>query len=95
MNQKHEVKYNIRFLSGFTILFILSKQFWCLKYKGLTPEIEWSILKKSNTPNSFDGRCNLCLKEKIHILTHKFPDKLLNKRNELIARCRYKTKFKL
>ena len=30
----------------------LSKQFWCLKNKGLTPEIEWSILKKSNTPNN-------------------------------------------
>ena len=26
----------------------LSKQFWCLKNKGLTPEIEWSILKKIN-----------------------------------------------
>ena len=24
----------------------LSKQFWCLKNKGLTSEIEWSILKK-------------------------------------------------
>ena len=24
----------------------LSKQFWWLKNKGLTPEIEWSILKK-------------------------------------------------
>ena len=58
-------------------------------------DTEWSILKKSNTPNSFDDRCNLCLEEKIHILTHKCPDKLLNKRSELIARCRYKTKFKL
>ena len=56
----------------------LSKQFWWLRNKGLTPEIEWSILKKSNTPNSFDGKCNLCLEEKIHILIHKWPDKLLN-----------------
>ena len=37
----------------------------------------------------------LTVEEKIHILTHKFPDKLLNKRSELIARCRHKTKFKL
>ena len=43
----------------------------------------------------FDGRCNLCLEEKIHILIHKWPDKLLNKRSELIARCRHKSKFKL
>ena len=43
----------------------------------------------------FNGRCNLCLEEKIYILLYKWPDKLLNKRGELIARCRHKTKFKL
>ena len=48
-----------------------------------------------STLNSFDGRCNLCLEEKIRILIHKWPDKLSNKRSELIARCRHKTKFKL
>ena len=29
----------------------LSKHLWSLKNKGLTPEIQWSLLKKSNTPN--------------------------------------------
>ena len=57
----------------------LSKHFCFLENKGLTPEVEWSILRKSNTPNSFNGRCNLCLKEKIYILKYKRPDKLLNK----------------
>ena len=42
----------------------LSKHFWSLKNKGLTPEIQWSILKKSNTPKCFDSRCKLCLEEK-------------------------------
>ena len=28
----------------------LSKHFWSLKNKGLTPEMQWSILKKSHTP---------------------------------------------
>ena len=60
----------------------LSKHFWFLKNKGLTPEIEWSILIKSNTPNSFSGRCNLCLEEKIYVLLYKWPDKLLNKISE-------------
>ena len=46
----------------------LSKKFWSLKNKGLTPEIQWSILKKSNTPKYFDSRCNLCLEEKIQIM---------------------------
>ena len=50
----------------------LSKHYWGLKNKGLTPDIQWSILKRSNTPKSFDSRCNLCLEEKMHILL--FPE---------------------
>ena len=73
----------------------LSKHYWGLKVKGLTPEIQWSILKRSSTPKSFDCRCNLCLEEKIHILLFPEPKKLSNKRNELIARCRHRAKFKL
>ena len=73
----------------------LSKHFWGLKNKGLTPEIQWSILKRSNTPKSFDSRCNLCLEEKMNILLYPEPEKLLNKRSELIARCRLRAKFKL
>ena len=48
-----------------------------------------------NTPKCFDGRCNLSLEEKIQIMTYSKPEKLLNKRCELIARCRHKIKFKL
>ena len=73
----------------------LSKHYWGLKNKGLTPDIQWSLLKRSNTPKSFDSRCNLCLEEKIHILLFPEPRELLNKRNELIARCRHRAKFKL
>ena len=43
----------------------------------------------------FDSRCNLCLEEKIQIMIYPDPEKLLNKRCELIARCRHRTKFKL
>ena len=56
----------------------LSKHFWSLKNKGLTPEIQWSILKKLNTPKCFDSRCNLCLEEKIQIMIYQDPEKLLN-----------------
>ena len=48
-----------------------SKYFWSLKNKGLTPEIQWSTLKKSNTPKYFDSRCNLCLENKIQIMMLK------------------------
>ena len=73
----------------------LSKHYRGWKVKGLIPEIQWSILKRSSTPKSFNSRCNLCLEEKIHILLFPEPKKLLNKRNELIARCRHRAKFKL
>ena len=74
---------------------INDKHFWGLKNKGLTPEIQWSILKRSNTLKSFDNRCNLCFEEKLHILLYSEPEKLSNKRSELIARCRHRAKFKL
>ena len=73
----------------------LSKHFWSLKNKGLTPEIQWSILKNSNTPKFFDSRCNLCQEEKIQIMIYLDPEKLLNQQCELIARCRHRNKFKL
>ena len=52
-------------------------------------------IEKSNTPKSFDGRCSFCLEEKIQIMMYPVHEKLLNKRCELIARCRHKAKFKL
>ena len=57
-----------------------SKHFWKLKNKGLTPEIQWGVLKRSNTPSCFDGRCNLCLEEKIQIMLYPDPGNLLNQR---------------
>ena len=55
----------------------LSKHYWGLKDKGLTPDIQWSKLKRSSTPKSFDSRCNLCLEEKIHILLFPEPIKII------------------
>ena len=73
----------------------LSKHFWKFKNKGLTPEIQWSVLKRSNTPSCFDGRCNLCLEEKIQIILYPNPGNVLNQRCDLIARCRHRNRFKL
>ena len=61
----------------------------------LTPKIQWKILKRSTTPSCFDGRCKLYLEEKIQIMLYFDPVNLLNKRCDLIARCRHKNKFKL
>ena len=74
---------------------VLSKHFWKVKNKGLTPEIQWRILKRSITLSCFDGRYNLCLEEKIQIMLYPDSGNLLNQRCDLIARCWHKNKFRL
>ena len=73
----------------------LSKYFWGLKDQGLSPQIKWKIIGHSSTTNSFNGRCNLCLDEKISIINFKNRKLLLNERNELVFKCRHRGKFKL
>ena len=63
----------------------LSEHSWKMKTKSLTPEIQRSLLKRSNTPSCFDGRCNLCLEEKIQIM-YPDPGNPLNQSCDLIAR---------
>ena len=43
----HKYSLFYEYLKHQTALF---KHFWSLKNKDFTPEIQWSILKKSNTP---------------------------------------------
>ena len=73
----------------------LSKYFWVLKDQGLSPQINWKIIRHSSTTNSFNDRCNLCLNEKISIINFKNRKLLLNERNELVFKCRHRGKFKL
>ena len=68
----------------------LSKLVWDLKDKNIDYQIEWTILKRSNSYQAGSKLCNLCLDEKLCIL--KSPD-CINKRTELISKCRHKRKF--
>ena len=52
-------------------------------------------IERSATPSCFDGRCNLCLEEKIQIMLYADPGNLLNQRCDLIARGRHRNKFRL
>ena len=73
----------------------LSKYFWNLKVQGQTPQLKWKIARQSSTANSFNGRCNLCIDEKIKMINFKDHWLLLNERNEIVFKCRHKSKFKL
>ena len=69
----------------------LSKYIWKKKTSNTDFNITWSIIKKSNTIMRKSGICNLCLDERIEILELKSKPNVitLNKRTELISKCRH------
>ena len=86
-NHKISLKYRKRSHST-----CLSKYIWELKDKGTDHEIKWSIIKRAKPYSGKPSLCNLCLAEKLCILT---ADKsvLLKKRSELITKCRHENKL--
>ena len=73
----------------------LSKFVWACKDKKLNPEIEWNIIRNASAYTTKGSKaCQLCLTEKYLILTGNTAT-LLNKRSEILSKCRHKAKFKL
>lgn len=71
----------------------LSKKVWEIKRKGFDFSVKWRILKQLPGYNPVNKKCLLCIGEKMEILERS--DHLLNKRSELISKCRHKAKFLL
>ena len=72
----------------------LSKHVWQLKRKNKPFSINWSIIRKAHPYSNESKRCNLCLNEKLAIVSAN-KRTLLNKRSELISKCRHINKFHL
>lgn len=70
----------------------LSKHIWTLKDKGQDYNIKWSISKHATAYTNKTKRCNLCLTEKLTIINAD-KSSLLNKRSELISKCRHENKY--
>ena len=72
----------------------LSEEVWRLKRKECQYHITWKKDRyfPSYTPENM--KCSLCMNEKLEIALYK-GDNFLNKRNEVISRCRHRSKFKL
>ena len=70
----------------------LAKNIWKLEDNKENYKISWSIISSASAYNNISKRCNLCLTEKLHIIK---ADKAcnLNKRNELISKCRHENKY--
>ena len=71
----------------------LSKKIWEIKRRGFDFEVKWRILKQLPGYNPANKKCLLCIGEKLEILERN--EHLLNKRSELISKCRHKAKFLL
>ena len=70
----------------------LSKYLRNLKEENVNDNLQWSI-KAYASPYKFRTRkCDFCLTEKM-IIARSDPKKLLNKRRELISKCRHRNKF--
>ena len=68
----------------------LSKYLWTLKANGTDYHLKWSMYASRYEYDS--RRCDLCLIEKI-IIALADSKVLLNKRTELISKCRHRNKF--
>lgn len=72
----------------------LSKLIWSLKDRNTDYQLKWDIAAKSSPYKCGSRRCDLCLSEKTCILrANTFG--LLNKRTELLSKCRHRNKYTL
>ena len=69
----------------------LAEYYWQHKKRGIESTIKFSILQKRFPYRIGAKKCDLCLTEKLFIM--KEGDKVLNKRDELVSKCRHVNKF--
>ena len=74
----------------------LSSYVWYIKETSKeTPTLKWSVLKCVRPYSNTSKKCLLCLHEKLAIITHPNQNELLNKRSELLCKCRHENKYLL
>ena len=88
-NHKRDFKYQ-----KYCICTELGKYVWELKEKNIAPIIKWEILSKVYG-NPKQNICILCLTEKLWIINFIHDNNYLNKKSELINKCRHFNKFLL
>ena len=80
----------------------LSKKVWELKNANKDYKVTWKIVDRAYTYTAGAKSCDLCSAEKMHIALGRrgfiqLPKgcNLLNKRSELMSKCRHQAKFTL
>ena len=72
----------------------LSNEYWNIISANKTSSVSWEILGTHKSYNQGSKRCLLCLNEKPAVALHK-DDNMLNKRLEIISKCRHRNKYML
>ena len=73
----------------------LSSYIQHLKDMNISPTITWEILKLAPAYNKTSRKCLLCLHEKLAIITYLLQNTLLNKKSEILSKCRHENKHLL
>ena len=73
---------------------ILSKYIWEIKIEyHEIPALKWSIIKFVPPYSNISKKCLSSLHKKLEIVNFEDQDLLLNKRSELISKCRHANKY--
>ena len=74
----------------------LANYVWEQKQRhNITPTLKWYIAKSELSYSNIMKSCMLCIHEKFEILTYPNQDEQLNKRSELVSKCRHINKYLL
>ena len=75
----------------------LSKKIWSLKDDGKRYNITWDIVKRTSPRKAGNNTCDLCNTEKLAIIQEirRKNTYLLNKKSEIVSKCRHVNKFLL
>ena len=72
----------------------LSTEYWRIKELNGQPIVTWRILRQTTPYNPESGKCQLCLHKKFEIANYPNQN-ILNKRSEIVSKCRHRRKFLL
>ena len=72
----------------------LSNKYWNIITANKTPNKAWEILGTHKSYNQISKQYLPCLNEKLAIALHK-DDNMLNRRSEVISKCRHRSKYTL
>ena len=61
--------------------------------KNVAPAPTWEVLRTEKIYSNIIKSCTLCIYEKLVIINYPYPDELLDRRSELVTKCRHENTF--